>query len=64
MVQGTEGKESSRPVAGQIPARLKVNAGSVKKPSIIGVKKNQIWADGYMTGKALDLSSQSVWTRS
>jgi hypothetical protein len=39
VVQGTEGKESSRPVAGHVPDRIKVNAGSVKKTSIIGVKK-------------------------
>jgi hypothetical protein len=38
-VQGTEGKGSSRPVARHVPARLKVNGASVKKTSIVGVKK-------------------------
>jgi hypothetical protein len=54
-VQGTEGKEGSRPVARRVPARLKVNGASVKNTSIVGVKKSQLWAGGDMSGKALDL---------
>jgi hypothetical protein len=63
-VQGTEGKGSSRPGPEHVPARLKVNGASVKKTSIVGVKKSQLWAGGDTSGKALDLSSSSFWTRS
>jgi hypothetical protein len=51
-----KGKRAHDPRPG-IPARLKVNGASVKKTSIVGVRKSQLWAGGDMSGKALDLSS-------
>jgi hypothetical protein len=37
-----KGKRARDPWPG-IPARLKVNGASVKKTSIVGVKKSQLW---------------------